>query len=124
MATFHSNRTSRPPSTVSLLLHPHSCTHLDINQIKVGDIVLLNQARVAVVRYIGSVDGKSTSKQDHFIGVEIRITDGAVGDNNGSYNQKTYFQCAQNCGLFIEPTQILQIYSPEVNIYTYTYTCS
>ena len=85
-----------------------------INKINRGDIVLLTQARVGVVRYIGHVDGKSQSNNDQYIGIEIRITDGVLGDNNGTYNHKTYFKCANNAGIFIEPQQIIQIYTPEV----------
>ena len=83
------------------------------NKLNLGDIVLLTQARVGVVRYIGHVNGLSQSDADQYIGIEIRITDGVVGDNNGTYNHKTYFKCPTNAGLFIEPTQILQVYSPE-----------
>ena len=79
----------------------------------------MTQARVGVVRYIGHVDGKSQSKHDQYIGIEIRITDGALGDNNGTYNQKTYFKCSKNTGLFIEPHKILQVYKPEVKLYNY-----
>ena len=72
-----------------------------------------------MVRYIGHLDGRSQSTHDQYIGIEIRVTDGALGDSNGTFNNKTYFRCAPNSGLFIEPQQILQIYSPEVGVLSF-----
>ena len=42
------------------------------------------------------------------------MTDGVEGDNNGTYNHKTYFKCSKNAGVFIEPQQVLQVFTPEV----------
>eukprot|EP01083_Nonionella_stella_P015540 43479_1 len=91
----------------------HAPSKSTTNQFKQGDIVLLTQARVGVVRYVGAVEGKSQSIHDHYIGIEIRITDGVIGDNDGTFNNKTYFKCANNCGLFLEPQHIIQLYAPE-----------
>lgn len=103
---------------MSIIQHTNS-------KLKLGDVVLLNQARVGVVRYIGHLDGRSQSSHDRYIGIEIRVTDGVLGDSNGTFNNKTYFRCAPNSGLFVEPQQILQIYSPEVGVYALLcYVCS
>lgn len=80
---------------------------------QLGDVVLLSQARVGVVRYIGPIDGRSRCASDQYIGAEIRITDGALGDSDGTFNHKTYFRCAKRHGLFVEPQHILQVYTPE-----------
>lgn len=84
---------------------------------KLGDVALLDQSRVGVIRYIGPLEGRSRSLYDHYLGIEIRITDGIMGDCNGSYLGKSYFKCPTNTGTFIKSRQIKQIYSPEVGIY-------
>ena len=69
-----------------------------------------------MVRYIGHVDGKSHSLYEHFIGIEIRITDGMLGDTDGTFRNKRYFKCPTNSGIFIEPKKIAKRFSPEVEL--------
>ena len=67
--------------------------------LKKGDIILTNDKQVGVIKYIGEIESKKSSKI--WYGIEIRMTEGQMGDNDGSINGKKYFECQQECGLFI-----------------------
>lgn len=81
----------------------------------VGDVVLISEARVGIIRYIGYVDGISISTYDEIVGIEIRVTDGVLGENNGTFNNVQYFCTSLNSGLFLRPSQIVKLYTPEVS---------
>ncbi len=83
-------------------------------KLHVGNIVLLTQSRVGVVRYSGIVQGRSTSAHDKFYGIEIRMTDGVMGNSDGSFNSISYFKCNTNEGVFVRRKDIVREFKSEV----------
>ena len=75
-----------------------------------GDVVLLPEQRVGVIRYCSR-----TGKLKNKLGIEIRMTDGVLGNTDGIYQGERYFQCAPNAGIFIEKKDVSQRLMPEVN---------
>ena len=54
--------------------------------------------RRGTIRYVGPLGTKGT-----FIGIEL---DEPLGRNNGSFEGKQLFQCAEKHGLFIRPKEV------------------
>jgi len=63
--------------------------------IQINDRIALKNNLVGIVRYIGPVEGRSND----WVGIEL---DEPRGKNDGSYNNKRYFSCAPNHGLFVK----------------------
>ena len=76
--------------------------------IVLGDVVLLSQQRVAVVKWIG----KLPDQVGVYYGVEIRMTEGPLGNCDGTLNDVRYFDCAPSCGLFTKYDEIERRISP------------
>ena len=72
---------------------------------------LLSHRRLGVVQYIGEI----TEYLDHGIwyGIEIRMTEGILGDCDGSVDGNAYFKCAPNEGIFVRLDQILRRIEPK-----------
>ncbi|XP_017776441.1 PREDICTED: tubulin-folding cofactor B-like [Nicrophorus vespilloides] len=62
--------------------------------------------RLGTVMYSGQVEGLA----GYWIGVKY---DEPLGKNNGSFKDKSYFECAQNYGAFVKPQNILTGDFPE-----------
>lgn len=79
------------------------------DNLKVGDVVLLRKRGLGILRYKGPLhcdDGNVT-----WLGVELKTPD---GKNDGTVQNKKYFNCAPNHGVFvqqvkrkIEPAELL-----------------
>ena len=85
--------------------------------IVLGDVVLLSQQRVAVVKWIGKLP-------DHvgiYYGVEIRMTEGPLGNCDGTLNDVRYFDCAPSCGLFTKYDEIERRISPSEVIHLFVF---
>mmetsp|Transcript_118874 Transcript_118874/g.343816 ORF Transcript_118874/g.343816 Transcript_118874/m.343816 type:complete len:585 (-) Transcript_118874:117-1871(-) len=61
---------------------------------KIGQRVLIAGKQVGVVRFFGPTDFAEGS----WIGVEL---DEPRGKNNGTVKGRTYFECAESCGIFV-----------------------
>ena len=71
---------------------------LEAKTINVGQRCLLgNGTRRGEVKYVGKV---ADYGYGYFIGVAL---DEPMGDNNGSYKGKKYFECEMNYGIFVRP---------------------
>jgi dynactin 1 len=73
---------------------------------QVGQVVELNDGRIATIRYIG---------QPHFsagdwIGVEL---EGLTGKNDGSVQGERYFDCEHGRGMFVRPTVVRVLEQPQ-----------
>merc|ERR1719193_1437098 len=93
------------PRTAKKKLKPKATT----DNLKVGDVVLLRKRGLGILRYKGPIhcdDGKVT-----WLGVELKTAD---GKNDGTVQNKKYFNCPPNHGVFvqqvkrkIEPAELL-----------------
>uniref|UniRef100_A0A8C1WLJ9 ubiquitinyl hydrolase 1 n=1 Tax=Cyprinus carpio TaxID=7962 RepID=A0A8C1WLJ9_CYPCA len=64
-----------------------------------------------VIRYIGSLKSYSSDPPTGvFFGVELQEEDKGKGQNDGSFNYKTYFTCPKNSGIFAPFTRIKSVY--------------
>lgn len=61
------------------------------------------------VKYVGKVIGLT---KGYWVGV---ILDEPTGDSNGKVKDKAYFECAQNFGKFVRPTDINVGDYPEID---------
>lgn len=50
--------------------------------------------------------GPTTFASGKWIGVKL---DEPKGKNNGSVKGQVYFQCEENCGVFVRPTQVIPL---------------
>ena len=82
---------------------------------QVGDVVLLTQSRVGVIRYAGLVQGRSKTNNDKFYGIEIRMTDGVMGNSDGTFGGVRYFECNTNEGTFARKKDIVRKFKSEVS---------
>lgn len=60
---------------------------------------------VGVVRFVGTTEFYHGT----WVGVEL---DNAVGKNNGTVMNKTYFTCADHHGVFVQPSAIVSVQAP------------
>jgi dynactin 1 len=78
----------------------------DLSSFRVGQIVELNDGRIATIRYLG---------QPHFaagdwIGVEL---ESLTGKNDGSVLGERYFDCEHGKGMFVRPTVVRVLEQPQ-----------
>lgn len=66
---------------------------------KIGQSVLLNDGRSAIVRFVGNLHFTT----GEWVGVEL---ENATGKNDGSAKGERYFECAPGYGIFLRPTMI------------------
>lgn len=66
---------------------------------KIGQSVLLNDGRSAIVRFIGNLHFTT----GEWVGVEL---ENSTGKNDGSAKGERYFECAPGHGIFLRPTMI------------------
>lgn len=65
-----------------------------------GDVVMINEQKgLAIVRFVGEVD----FTDQIMLGAELSD---ALGDNDGSKDNKTYFKCPQNHGVFFPLNEV------------------
>jgi len=74
--------------------------------LQIHDSVLLTTG-IGVVRYVGKIEGK----KGQWLGLEL--TDGCVGDSDGTWQGRQYFKCQQNKGMFLLAKEIVRKLSPE-----------
>lgn len=67
-----------------------------------GQIIELNDSRIAVVRHVGEVH----FQPGHWIGIELEE---ASGKNDGSVQGQRYFDCEQNYGMFLRAAGVRQV---------------
>ena len=72
------------------------------SELQVGQTVELNDGRVAVVRFAGSLHFTAGD----FVGVEL---DEPTGLNDGSVKGKRYFECKPKHGQFVKPNAVATI---------------
>ena len=75
---------------------------VELSELQVGQTVELDDGRVAVVRFTGSLH---FTKGD-FVGVEL---DEPTGLNDGSVKGKRYFECKAKHGQFVKPNVVAVI---------------
>jgi len=66
--------------------------------------------RVGVVQYIGEIEALDDGQ---WYGIEIRMTEGVLGDCDGTACGKSYFKCAPNEGVFVREYDILRRIEPK-----------
>jgi tubulin-folding cofactor B len=71
--------------------------------------IKLNQNR-GVIAYVGELPGK----KGEFVGIRL---DEPVGKNNGSFENIKYFECGNNHGVFVRPSQVSVGDYPEIDIF-------
>lgn len=65
-----------------------------------GDVVMINEQKgLAIVRFVGEVD----FTDQVMLGAELSD---ALGDNDGTKDNKTYFKCPQNHGVFFPLNEV------------------
>lgn len=65
-----------------------------------GDVVMINEQKgLAIVRFVGEVD----FTDQIMLGAELSD---ALGDNDGTKDNKTYFKCPQNHGVFFPLNEV------------------
>ena len=72
---------------------------------------LLSHRRLGVVRYIGEI--AEFNEKHKMYGIEIRMSEGVLGDCDGSVGGTAYFKCAPNEGIFVRLDQILRRIEPK-----------
>ena len=75
---------------------------VELSELDVGQTVELNDGRVAVVRFAGSLHFTTGG----FVGVEL---DEPTGLNDGSVKGKRYFDCKPKHGQFVKPNAVATI---------------
>ena len=78
---------------------------------KVGNHVILNQDREGFIRYIGTTSFGSGK----WYGIEL--SNGNVGQHNGTFAGKKYFECDELRGIFVRKKEILRLFTSKGNIY-------
>ena len=75
-----------------------------VTKFSIGDRVQLipfkHKGKQGNVKFLGEIEGKA---QGNWVGIEL---DEAKGENNGDFNDQTIFECGENCGIFLRPTQV------------------
>ncbi|XP_068011971.1 coiled-coil domain-containing protein 187 isoform X3 [Melanerpes formicivorus] len=66
---------------------------------EIGDRVLVKQTKPGTLMF----KGRTRFDSGHWAGVAL---DKAEGDHAGTYKGVKYFECAQNCGIFVRPDEI------------------
>lgn len=100
-----------------------------ILDLKKGDIVLVNDAIIGCIGYIGFVNSLSNGKRDEYIGIDILhksiYSNGDYGiPTSGSYNGYVYFECQQQNhsgkqnGRFVKRMNITKKFTP-TEIFSY-----
>ena len=59
-----------------------------------------HKGKLGYVRFIGNIAGKPVG---NWIGIEL---DDAVGENSGEYLNSKLFDCKENHGIFLRPSQV------------------
>ena len=75
---------------------------VELSELQVGQTVELNDGRIAVVRFAGSLHFTTGD----FVGVEL---DEPTGLNDGSVKGKRYFECKPKYGQFVKPNVVATI---------------
>ena len=75
---------------------------VELSELRVGQTVELNDGRVAVVRFAGSLHFTAGD----FVGVEL---DEPTGLNDGSVKGKRYFECKPKHGQFVKPNVVAAV---------------
>jgi len=73
--------------------------------------VLLSHKRIGVVRYVGEI--AEYVEKGIWYGIEIRMTQGVLGDTSGTIGTTQYFRCPNNEGLFVKLQHILRRIEPK-----------
>ena len=75
-----------------------------VTKLAFGDRVQLipfkHKGKQGVIKYIGEIEGKA---QGNWVGIEL---DEAKGDCSGMFNDQQVFECPENHGIFLRPTQV------------------
>ena len=70
----------------------------------VGDRVSLipfkHKGKIGIIKFLGEVDGKPSGI---WLGIELET---ATGNCSGEFEEKTYFECKANSGIFLRPGQV------------------
>ena len=83
---------------------------------KLGDVVLVEDVLVGVIRYIGWVNNLSCGSTDEYIGIEIKYRSGNSDtgiQTNGEYTGYVYFHTTLSKGRFIKRNNITRQFNPE-----------
>ncbi|KAK3059392.1 hypothetical protein LTS18_010977, partial [Coniosporium uncinatum] len=71
-------------------------------ELKIGQIISLNDGREAVVRFVG----ETMFREGIWVGVEFEE---AEGKNDGSVQGERYFECQPGHGMFCNPSGIARV---------------
>uniref|UniRef100_A0A663EXX8 CAP-Gly domain-containing protein n=2 Tax=Aquila chrysaetos chrysaetos TaxID=223781 RepID=A0A663EXX8_AQUCH len=80
---------------------------------EIGDRVLVKQTQPGTLMF----KGRTYFDSGHWAGVAL---DKAEGDNAGTYKGVKYFECAQQCGIFVRPDEISHLLGTNENGSNYT----
>ncbi|XP_053940496.1 coiled-coil domain-containing protein 187 isoform X2 [Cuculus canorus] len=80
---------------------------------EIGDRVLVKQTQPGTLMF----KGQTCFDSGHWAGVAL---DKAEGDHAGTYKGVKYFECAQNCGIFVRPDEISHLLEANENGSNYT----
>ncbi|NXT01844.1 CE350 protein, partial [Jacana jacana] len=80
---------------------------------EIGDRVLVKQTQPGTLMF----KGQTCFGSGHWAGVAL---DKAEGDNAGTYKGVKYFECAQDCGVFVRPGEISHLLGANENASDYT----
>ncbi|GAB7329520.1 hypothetical protein MBLNU13_g01290t2 [Cladosporium sp. NU13] len=75
---------------------------MDAADLAVGQIIALNDDRIAIIRHVGPVHFQAGD----WVGIELEEP---TGKNDGSVKGERYFQCEQDYGMFLRAAGVKQI---------------
>jgi dynactin 1 len=75
---------------------------MDAADLFVGQVVELNDGRIAIIRYVGPVH----FQPGDWVGIELERP---TGKNDGSVKGERYFDCEQDYGMFLRPGGVRQV---------------
>ena len=75
---------------------------MDAADLAVGQIIALNDDRIAIIRHVGPVHFQAGD----WVGIELEEP---TGKNDGSVKGERYFECEQDYGMFLRAAGVKQI---------------
>jgi dynactin 1 len=75
---------------------------MDVADLVVGQIIALNDDRIAIIRHVGPVHFQAGD----WVGIELEEPS---GKNDGSVKGERYFECEQDYGMFLRAAGVKQI---------------
>ena len=81
-------------------------TDIKMEQLSIGDMVLLTENREGIIQYIGKIN---LGKKDDTIWIGVELSE-PIGKFDGKINGIRYFKTKKNCACFIKITKIVKVF--------------